>query len=172
MGELSFECDISRMDVKSFIRSLARCHPSQVVPLLRSGNETQWLAIKELCDHGGRGGLHLKRTKLPRASRRWFHGVINNRHSSIRHLKRSSVQRGGSKAELVGTVLKTLARAAAPHLKSAGKQVAKKVALATISKGVQALGDKIKSTPSKEEEVDSVDPKDDNDEELLKILNE
>jgi ribosomal protein L31E len=151
------------MDGKSFIRSLAKCHPTQVVPLLRSGNESQWEAIKQLCDGAAGGSIDMKGIKLPRTTRRWFKNVVNGRHSNINSLKRATIQRGGSKAELIGTTIKTLAKVAAPHLKKAGVHLGKKLAATVISRGIEKVGSKLKSTPTEpvtskeeDEEIDNI----------------
>jgi ribosomal protein L31E len=129
------------------------------------------MAIKQLCDGAATGRLDMSNTKLPRPARRWFKNVVNNRHASLNTMKRATLQRGGSKAELIGTTLKALAKAAAPHLKKAGVRAGKKVATAVISKGIEKVGSKLKSTPPVKEVTSEPDAKDDDDE-LEKILNE
>lgn len=154
-------------DGKTFIRSLAKCDPSQVVPLLRSGGKEHWMALKQLCDGVASGKVPMKGGKLPRHARRWFNGVVNNRYADddpdmmIKSIKRASLQRGGSKAQLVGDAVKLLAKIAVPHLKKAGGALAKKAAATAISTGVAVATNKLKSKPSSpkdQDEDDDIDP--------------
>ena len=124
-------------DERRFIKNLAQCDSSFTVPMLKAASRKHWETIRGLCHDVAEGKI--TNVKLPRASKRWFGGVVNNRHSSIENLKRSTLQRGGSKAELFGSAIKAIAKAAAPHLKKAGSSLAKQAASAAISSGAEAL---------------------------------
>lgn len=157
-----------------FVRQLARCPPSQVVPLLRGARLHHWGTIKDLCDQVVQNKI--PNVKLPHASRRWFSGVVHGRHANLKNLRRSSLQRGGSKAELVGTAIKAIAKAVLPHMKKAGVAVAKQAVAEGISRGAE----KLKSRPGKKKKEQQPQPqpgpssvtKTAEDEQVLQILNE
>lgn len=152
---------MSQRQERDFIRRLAGCDTSRTIPILKEANLDQWKTIKKMCEHAANG--ELQDVRMPRKSKRWFNGVVNNRHSNLLALRRATLQRGGSKAELFGTAIKALAKASLPHLKKAGTEVAKRAITAGIQKGSEKLQDKIKEKPKTSQPTDK---------DILDILNE
>lgn len=130
-------------DGKSFIRSLAICHPSQAAPLLRHSTDDHLMALQQVAQGVLSGEVPIG-TKLPKRFRRRMYNIAY-RHATPRQIRRCLTQRGGNGAVLAGKVMKTLAQAAVPHLKSLGKTVLQE----SISKGVEAIGEKIKGSKKK-----------------------
>lgn len=114
-----------RRKANGFIRDLAKCHAAQVVPLLKRADNEQWQQLKDMLKKVDNNDITLGDVRLPRQSARWLKGAARGKHKDIAALKRSVTQRGGSKAELFGTVLKTVAKAAVPALKKGSSIVGK-----------------------------------------------
>ena len=149
-----------------FIQDLAKCHAAQVVPLLKRADNEQWQELKEVLKKVDNNEINLGDVRLPRASARWLKGAARGKHKDIAALRRSVTQRGGSKAELFGTVLKTVAKAAAPALKKAAVSLGKQAASTSISTGIEKAAKKLKSTPRPE--TSSPEPSADDIDDILK----
>lgn len=158
------------MDKKQsmFLRHLANAPKSQIVPTLRSAKTEQWKCIHDLCQRALNG--EFSPVSLPKQTKRWFKGVASNKHKNPATLRRSVLQRGGSKAELIGSALKALAKVAAPAIKKAGKAVLQKAASSAIESGSEKIMEKIKSKKTikpEPKETDSTLSDDPSVEELL-----
>jgi len=130
-------------DGKSFIRSLAICHPSQATPLLRNSTDGQLMAMQQVVQNVLSKKIPLN-TKLPKQFRRRLHNIAF-RHATPQQIRRSLTQRGGNAAVMAGKVMKTLAHAAAPHLKTVGKVIVQE----GISKGIENIRARIKGKKTK-----------------------
>ena len=146
------ETKIEKMsDGKSFIRSLAICHPSQATPILRHSTDDHLMAVQEMAQRILSGNIPIE-TKLPRKFKRRLYNIAY-RHTAPHQIRRCLTQRGGNGAVLAGKVMKTLAQAAIPHIKSVGKTVLQE----GISKGVDILGDCIKGSNKKKKKTSQED---------------
>jgi len=139
---------------RSFLKHLSQAPASQVVPTLRAARRKDWECLRQLCCELMDGKFPL--TRLPRETRRWFTGVYSGRHRDIDSFRRSVLQRGGSKAELIGAALKAVSKVALPALKAAGKNVLKEAAHGAVQTGAERLVKKITTKKKKDDGDDEL----------------
>lgn len=133
-----------------FLQHFSHAPTSFVLPTLRASSNADWKCIQSLIRMFLSGKL--PPVPLNKKVKRWFQSAASNHHTPST-LRRSALQRGGSKAQLIAKspqlLFKVATKALVPLAKKAGRHILATGATAAIDKGSEHLSKKTSKQKAK-----------------------
>lgn len=134
-------------DGSSFIHALNIAHPLKIPALLGACTDEQLWAVKNMIKHTLTGKIKVPPGSIPPDKKTLLLNLA--RKTDAKSLRRSINQRGGSKAQIIGSIFKTMAKVASPMLKKGAKKLLRKGVETGINTATQLAVDKLSPSSSR-----------------------